>query len=111
MIRHSTQTVQSRCERSIEDIVTRAGRSLTALDVYRVLLEMESAVSLSNVRRCLLKLHTNGRIQRVKLPPTGRCIYKPRTVSDEQTSDPSFVPLQFQVCSVIERGGAAKFPV
>lgn len=111
MIRLPHQTAQSRCERSIEDILARAGRSLTALDVYRELLAAESAVSLSNVRRCLLKLYTNGRIQRVELPRTGRCIYKPLNASDEQTSGPLSVSLYLQRSSVIERGAAVQFPL
>lgn len=102
MVRHSTQTVQSRCERSIEDIVTRAGRPLTALDVYRELLEVERAVSLSSVRRCLLKLYTNGRIQRVKLPRTGRCIYTPRATSAEHGLNTSLVPPQLEGSDLIQ---------
>lgn len=89
MSRHARPSVQSRCEQAIEGLVCSAGRSLTALDVYRLLMDSDRAVSLSNVRRCLHKLATEGRIHRVRLQRTGRCIYRSPTHHGERLKDAS----------------------
>ena len=65
----------SRCLKAIEEAVVTSPRAMSAFDVYVALMKGARPVSLSTVRLGLSKLHLFGRLQRVELPRTGRCLY------------------------------------
>jgi len=75
MVLCSNRVSLSRCITAIEEVVVKSTRAMSALDVYAALLESPRPVSLSTVRQGLSKLYLCGRLHRIELPRTGRCLY------------------------------------